>query len=526
MRVRQNPFRPVTAFSFALLFAGCELPLGGGGGKQDPVDETPVEICEAGKDCELQSGPNCFEESHTQGSDSTATNKVDVLFVVDTSGSLVNDLDKIADNLDRFVGALPQDSDARFAVTLAHGPLSPYYGRLFQRSGSGSSFCYNFGGKCRNYCDRLPSKGKVDFPVLGESLGMTRDEVRERLRMKLSSLPTDLASAGGELGLIAARRALHDSRVKLGQSQGFYRKDAALAMIFISDENDICAQYPDGVKPNMGLDFFLEKAANAVYCKKWSLEHAQSKIDFHKKRFKIRFSERYNFLRDIVQRAQDAKGSQPYSFSAIIYTNPNTVPKGFLSQEEVGYGYKEFVEGTNGTLVDLAQANFYNDMDHLGEQVGRTIILKKDFVLSNAERIDVASIRVTVDGQVVEHAYDAETKTVHIEDAGRDGSVVKINYCQLPAPEPTPTPSPTSSPTPEPSPTVTPDPTPSPTPTASPTPTPSPTVSPSPTPSPTTSPSPTPSPTPTVSPTPSPTPTPSPSFPGGCNALDCDGTGI
>ncbi len=65
------------------------------------------------------------------------TNKIDVLFVVDTSASLRTEMPKIAQNITSFVAALPPHTDFRFAMLIGHGPgaviqgESDWFGRLY-----------------------------------------------------------------------------------------------------------------------------------------------------------------------------------------------------------------------------------------------------------------------------------------------------------------------------------------------------------------------------------------------------------
>ena len=56
------------------------------------------------------------------------TNKIDILIVPDTSGSIVKERDDIAKGFDNFINILPEQVDYRIGVMLAHGPQSPFTG--------------------------------------------------------------------------------------------------------------------------------------------------------------------------------------------------------------------------------------------------------------------------------------------------------------------------------------------------------------------------------------------------------------
>ena len=54
---------------------------------------------------------------------------------------------------------------------------------------------------------------------------------------------------GGETGLFSLNKAMGNDEYQVAQDLGFFRDDAALVVIFVADEQDICAEYPDGILP-------------------------------------------------------------------------------------------------------------------------------------------------------------------------------------------------------------------------------------------------------------------------------------
>ena len=405
----------------------------------------------------------------------TITQSLDILFVTDTSGSMVQEKSQIADGIDAFVRELPKDVDYQIAVMPAHGSRSPYMGRLWQYASVG--------------------------PVLS-SKKQSITQIRSNLKFLMTHQPVDRFSDGGEEGLYSLTNALDTGHLTEARAKGFFRKTAALAVIFVADENDICAVYPAGIKPVADPDGY-EVPAKKRDCAAISPTSLLSKL-------------------------RVLQGTQPLVVGGILYNNLKTIPHS--GENELGYGYLDVINYAKGPVVDLASTNYVPGLAQIGAITSQKLTLNHEFVLTKILKdIDVASIKIKVDGQLVSGEYSATKNLVRVENAGAAGSKVEVQYCEkIPAVTPSPVPSPTATPTPTPSPvptvtpsptvTVTPDPTPTPSPTVTvtpdPTPTPSPTVTvtpdPTPTPSPTVTVTPDPTPTPTVTPEPTPDPTPSP----------------
>ena len=128
----------------------------------------------------------------------------------------------IADGFDSFLAMMPEIADIRVAVMLGHGSTSSRNGKLYQR-GSES--------------------------LILDNQIHTVDEIKTNLRTKMYNPHTDHSTDGGEAGLHSLNSSLKDDRFIEIQNQGFYRDDAALVVIFVADEQDICAQFPQGVTP-------------------------------------------------------------------------------------------------------------------------------------------------------------------------------------------------------------------------------------------------------------------------------------
>lgn len=483
--------------------------------------------------------PQCFTEQFKQP-EQNVTRKVDLLFVTDTSGSISDERSAIASGIDLFVGELPTDADYQVAVMLAHGSLSKWAGKLYQARGE---------------------------PAVLSSATMSRAQIREHLRTKLTRTAVDPFSDGGEEGLYSFNQLFtHGGRFTEARLQNFLRLDAALVVVFISDENDICSVYPKDVTPVKDPEY-MEQVGFMKDCVRvdWrSLLKTQPK-DFNE--WLKNPGARTVTSSSVLARVKAVWGDRPFSTGAIVYTDPKTVVR--RGENEVGYGYIDLVRESHGVLTDMAGKKYGEGLANLGREACTKMNLVTDFKLAHAP-VDASTIKVRVDGGEVPASFNANTNEVHLNHPGSTRSTVSVDYCLKAAPapvDPTPTPvDPTPvDPTPTPvDPTPTPvDPTPvDPTPTpvdptpvdptpVDPTPTPvdptpvTPTpvdptpVDPTPTPVDPTPVDPTPvdpTPTPvdpipvppiTVDPTPvPPIPVPPIDIPPVCSAFDCDGIGI
>lgn len=322
--------------------------------------------------CNATSPLQCSEITFTQP-EPAATRKLDILFVTDTSGSLNQERAEVADGIQSFIDGIGGDVDFRMGVMLAHSSKSEWAGRLFQHD---------------------------EEPLVLDSSSGTIGYVRAKLRNKLINVPSDNHSDGGEMGLFSLAEGLEGDALAASVSAGFFREDAGLAVVFISDENAICAEFPEGVTP---------------------VPDGQNKEAPAKARDCLGIN-----IKSILSRLQEIKGEQSVSLASIIYTNPDTVPSG--GENEVGYGYKELVELNHGINIDMATADIADGLQSIGEVTGQRLDLFTEH-LFDEDNVIPESIKIEVDGQSILHTFIVETQTVHLEEAGAARSNVKIQYC-------------------------------------------------------------------------------------------------
>jgi hypothetical protein len=256
--------------------------------------------------------------------------RLDLLFVADTSASLVDERREIARGIDGFVGALPASTDLRVSVMLAHSSRSAWSGALYRVGGVG--------------------------PVLDSNqLGM------ERLRSGVETLLTravgDYAGDGGEEMLFSLNRGLSQAALSVARAQGFFRVDAALAVIFITDENDICATFPAGVSRVRDFDG-LEAPAFRRDCAGISPV-------------------------SVLDRLKAVQEGRPLFVGGVGYVHSETVPA--FGENELAYGILETVEAAQGEMIDLGadeEDRFQSGLERIGSLVSRQVALQTEFQLT------------------------------------------------------------------------------------------------------------------------------------------------
>ncbi len=319
--------------------------------------------------------PSCFNERFVQP-EAIVTKSIDLLFVADTSASLYDERGRVADGIDAFVRALPPDVDYRIAVMLAHSSKSQYAGKLWKYGGRG--------------------------PVLN-SKTKTLDQIRADLRYLLLNTADDWYGDGGEEGFFSLLRGLNETNLAQSRALGFFRPEAALAVVFISDENEMCAKYPEGVTRAQDLEG-LEAPASARDCAGITPEAVHATV-------------------------KNLQGVRPYAFGAIVYNNHDTYPR--KGENEYGYGFMELIQLTSGVSIDLAGTHYSEGLEELGTLASIKLQLLADFTLARP-KIDVSTLKVYVDGAESLFGYSEGTNEVHLTNPGRARSTIDLNYCLKP----------------------------------------------------------------------------------------------
>lgn len=189
-----------------------------------------------------------------------ATNKLDVLFVLDTSQSLDKERELIPENLDRFIDEIKklnshpeikEEIDFQIGVLLANGP------RTTAVDMNGESVF----GRLYTYPPKDPNKSGAPQPlILNSKIHVSKkadgsedfEKMKRLLRHKINGgyqiggqlpLLRDGSRVQGEGGLMALKHFLEKNKVHDNQLGTFPRPTAALMVVFLSDENDVCYDY-------------------------------------------------------------------------------------------------------------------------------------------------------------------------------------------------------------------------------------------------------------------------------------------
>lgn len=309
---------------------------------------------------------------------------VDLLFVVDTSGSLIPERDRLADTIPSFVSQLSPEVDFRIATMLGHGGKSPWSGKLFSARGE----------------PRVLSSGAHSI-----------ERMRASLRKTLRSPALDSDVAGGEALFYSLLRGMGEEALSASRAQGFFRPEAALSVIFVSDENELCyppesfgyTSFPDFVPSPGGY----EAAAFRRYCGGISPESV----------------------------ARSLRAFQPeraISAATIVHSDPARVPA--AGEDSLGHGYLELLDHLRESAVEslalgLSEPSYSEGLARLGNVVSSQLKLQTVFQLTGARGMDPASLTVLVDGRNVPAQLDPEAETIRllVQDAGREGSVIEVS---------------------------------------------------------------------------------------------------
>lgn len=404
--------------------------------------------------------PMCFGGAYAQKQPKQA--KLDILFVADSSPSLETERTAIAAGIQKYIGALPENTDYRIAVIAAHSDVS--YDPAVKRS-------TGLAGKLLTTANEKAVLKKEDF--------RTWSALTQALTRKLKTIKADGATDGGEAGLFSLDKAISEPLLSENRRLGFFRSDAALAVVFISDENDLCSygvNYPEGVTPKPNVNMYLktgltvEEKANQIYCRD---ESGQPTITSHSVLVKLRELKKampavepsdetnMNIISEVDGAAPKAL---PLIVSGILYTTEATVPTKpapdekypeYFGENEVGYGYLDIIhesDAVDGDLaVDISKGNFADGLRRLGEAAARKMAVKSTFQLTEGTQIDPNTLCVLVDGKEatyvnefsdldsgMSYVFQESLREVQVRGLTRTNakgkaSTVEVSYCESPS---------------------------------------------------------------------------------------------
>lgn len=358
-------------FSFALLaifttYSNCGLHLVPDGSKQNVSSQT-------------NNNPDqSVTESFIQPTSLTSQNKPEIIFVIDTSGSMAPRVDEIKTAVSGWVSQLQSQGVEDLCVgTMRGNTNAANLGRLISAPGNDKCYC-TFGADA------------VSSTVLTNKLNENLTEVM------------NISAGGGvsEATLLSLHHALNDpAKLSANQADGCFRSETTLVPIVVGDENDA------GASPNGGgFTFdqskllspgqsFSSVRGNALFNKGGSGEE-NIRRNFYCRddlgNLVTNSDGEYVNQIDHETVANDVKsfnGSFP-SFGAAIGFFPTNLPSASLGWSEPFWGGIQFAQEFDTNMVDLRDAMegnqnaFQNSMNQMADQLAASILYFYSFDLS------------------------------------------------------------------------------------------------------------------------------------------------
>jgi len=199
--------------------------------------EDPEQLCIEGTCYDVLSQANSY-----------ISNSIDILFVVDNSGSMAGEQDQLGKSFSAFATALEERFEDYHIAVVTTGMKS---GACPSCTANIEKSCTNETGEHGRFQDRL---GHITWDVDNANFDFTSDSTCRVVTKNNKECFYDIAQESGialvgtqgcgyERGLAAMKRALSDEL--LGEyNAGFLRDDAMLAVVVISDEDD-CGEVGD-----------------------------------------------------------------------------------------------------------------------------------------------------------------------------------------------------------------------------------------------------------------------------------------
>ncbi len=360
------------------------------------------------------------------------TNRVDILFVVDTSDSILYERLSIVSQIPELIKQLPGAREGadqvnyKIAALAAHSPNSALSGRLFSADAKDPLVLGNMG------------QGRMDI-----------DEITGALQYKMKSMPGEKGFDAGEMGLLSLKRFLEsDQLLDLKARDQFMREDAVLMVLFIADENDICHNYKKGELPK--YDEKVHKNAKAVELFGIpGFDPVEAKA----------FNQFCGELGDNPEKAvydalKKQKQNAKFNVSGIVYVNEALVPHNkqmqngtdrYYDENEIGRGYLDLMKLAGGAPAELANGTYNKAMAFVGKLASHTMRFNNVFQLPVNESVVTQSkpdggtytqMKVTIQrssGPVFDLAptatqFNESTHEVHINYEPQPDDTITVSY--------------------------------------------------------------------------------------------------
>lgn len=325
------------------------------------------------------------DNSQFQQAVSFTPRKLDVLFVVDNSGSMATSQNNLANNFPSFINKfIEKGYDFRIAVTTTDA----FYGDQF--ISSGCSLCTTEQTRFRSGVNpKVYVIDRADYDL---------SQASEQTRLKsdfTANVKVGTAGSGDERAFSSFKAALNSSL-----NVGFHRPDAFLAVVIVSDEEDFSQS-------------------------EYTMNESYSNPNLHT------VASYKTFLDSFT----GGTASQDYSVSAISISDKtcrDQLAGGSGGAQKIATRYNELVDLTGGTKNSIC-----NPFDQTLDNISTQIMTEQKPVYTLSKKPIVASIRVVVDSVQVPQSstdgwsYNAGDNTITINGVTykpKPGSSVAITF--------------------------------------------------------------------------------------------------
>lgn len=311
--------------------------------------------------------------------------KLDVLFVVDNSGSMASSQQNLANNFPSFIDKfIDKGFDFRIAVTTTDA----FYGDQFVSNGC--SLCTVSQTKFRSGVNpKVYVIDRADYDLTQAS-----EEARLKSDFTLNA-KVGTGGSGDERAFSSFKAALSSSL-----NVGFHRPDAFLAVVIVSDEEDFSQS-------------------------EYAMSESYSNPNLHTVASYKTFLDTFT----------GGTASEDYSVSAISISDQacrDQLAGGSGGAQKIATRYNQLVDLTGGTKNSIC-----NPFDQTLDNISTQIMTEQKPVYTLDKKPIVASIRVVVDGANVPQSdtdgwsYDAVSNTITINGLTYKpgaGSAISINF--------------------------------------------------------------------------------------------------
>ena len=364
-------------------------------------------------------------QRHTQSITQKDLNKTDILFVLDPSGSVDDLMTKLTEEdgaIDQFIDKLKPSADFRIATILALVDVD-------RRVSSG-----------RHY-----QSGQI-FSVSNEpkvlSSNSSPSDIRKNLKKKFDGRKILKHLEGDdecrkmqreEMNLKSLEDSIGGTRLTENQRLDFFRPDASLIVIFITDEADVCARYPSyakslGYKPpkkgGKNNEHRCEQEGAEEYCT--DVTHHTVRADLRRlKGNKLSINGIFDSNTDRNRRREDAHPRKP--------------------KKEFAYGVQELVDAFEGIATwirhDTGRGHnfdhYISDFKKIFNQVNEKIFkleitLEHRPIVTNRTRVLLQNPGSPSSRPIEKKnwSYDHRKNTISIKAtaSGRPNAVITVEY--------------------------------------------------------------------------------------------------